>query len=131
MRSCGLMQKLIKFNLAHEGTMMRFCEFLSNEIIFHCQILAEQLISAIEDNSQTFSKSKRIFWGIVIHTAWIGIWMTKRPGATSDSGFILTLSEPGGAHISPPLWWSSAVLWGMQIWTPNFLTISVRISLKS
>ena len=27
------MQKLIKFNLAHEGTMMRFCEFLSNEII--------------------------------------------------------------------------------------------------
>ena len=24
-----------------------------------------------------------------IHTAWIGIWMTKRPGATSDNGFIL------------------------------------------
>ena len=46
------MQKLIKFNLAHEGTMMRFCEFLSNEIIFHCQILAEQLISAIKENSQ-------------------------------------------------------------------------------
>ena len=23
------------------------------------------------------------------HTAWIGIWMTKRPGATSDNGFIL------------------------------------------
>ena len=23
-----------------------------------------------------------------LHTAWIGIWMTKRPGATSDNGFI-------------------------------------------
>ena len=29
MRSCGLMQKLIKFNLAHEDTMMRLHEFLS------------------------------------------------------------------------------------------------------
>ena len=28
MRSCGLMQKLIKFNLAHEDTMMRLQEFL-------------------------------------------------------------------------------------------------------
>ena len=25
---------------------------------------------------------------LTIHTAWIGIWMTKRPGATSDNGFI-------------------------------------------
>ena len=24
-----------------------------------------------------------------LHTAWIGIWMTKRPGATSGNGFIL------------------------------------------
>ena len=44
MRSCGLMQKLIKFNLAHEATMMRFCEFLSNENFFSCQILAKKTI---------------------------------------------------------------------------------------
>ena len=24
----------------------------------------------------------------IIHTAWIGIWMTKRPGTRSDNGFI-------------------------------------------
>ena len=27
------------------------------------------------------------------HTAWIGIWMTKRPGATSDNGFIFKKSN--------------------------------------
>ena len=49
------MQKLIKFNLAHEDTMMRFCEFLSNETIFSCQMLVGQLSSTKKDNSLTFS----------------------------------------------------------------------------
>ena len=37
------------------------------------------------------------YWRLIeikpIHTAWIGIWMTKRPGVTSDNGFIQKLTR--------------------------------------
>ena len=36
----------------------------------------------------------------------------------------------GGPNRPPPWYWSPAVLWKMQVWTPNFLTILILIPLK-
>ena len=61
MRSCGLMQKLIKFNLAHEDTMMRLHEFLSKGINF------DRTINATKKEKIDKSSYSPNVSGFVIH----------------------------------------------------------------
>ena len=48
----------------------------------NCAILVVNAYSYLSKRNLSMEKK-------VQHTAWIGIWITKRPGATSDNGFIL------------------------------------------
>ena len=92
------MQKLIKFNLAHEATMMRFCEFLSNENFFSCQILAKKTIlrdchysDEIITLLSVFRFKKKIIFSDanvtrqnLIQTQFCGGWMQNH-GRTGDN----------------------------------------------